>query len=316
MTIRQIIDNITDFDTIIIHRHIRPDPDALGSQGGLKELIKATFPEKRVFAVGEEDPSLKFLVEMDDIPDHLYEHALVIACDTANYPRIDDQRFNLGRKLLKIDHHPNLDNYGDINWVNTEASSTSEMVYELYLQGREYGWKLNDRAARLLYAGIVGDTGRFLFPNATERTFSYAGDLVNYSFNRAEIYDGLYSMEEKLMRLKGYILQNSKLTPEGTCIVQLNKDLLKKYNITASETSRLVGVPGDLKGIRAWVFFIEENDHIRVRLRSKGPIINEIAAKYNGGGHPMASGATVYSWEEADHLAEDLKQACEAFNKK
>ncbi|MFC3040105.1 bifunctional oligoribonuclease/PAP phosphatase NrnA [Virgibacillus xinjiangensis] len=316
MTIKQIIDNITNYETIIIHRHIRPDPDAFGSQGGLRELIKASFPEKQVFMVGEEDPSLKFLVEMDKVPDEAYRGALVIACDTANAPRIDDDRYSQGSKLLKIDHHPNVHPYGDINWVDTGASSTSEMIYDLYLHGREAGWQLNDRGARLLYAGIVGDTGRFLFPNATEKTFSYAGELVDYSFDRAALYDGLYSMEEKLVRLKGYILQNCKLSEEGVCVLYLDKGLLDSYNVEASETSRLVGIPDELMGIKAWVYFIEESDQIRVRLRSKGPVINELAAKYNGGGHPMASGATVYSWEEAERLAEDLKETCRVFGQK
>ncbi len=164
---QQILDAIREFDTIIIHRHVRPDPDAYGSQGGLAALLRASFPEKRVYAVGTDDPSLSFLRQMDVIDDAVYEQALVIVCDTANEERICDSRYRLGRKLIKIDHHPNDTPYGDIMWVDTAASSTSEMIYEFYLAGKEEGLTMTVEAARLIYAGIVGDTGRFLFPRTS-----------------------------------------------------------------------------------------------------------------------------------------------------
>lgn len=104
-TIQPIIQAIKDYDTIIIHRHVRPDPDALGSQGGLKEIIKASFPAKNVYIVGEDNPDLTYLVHMDKIDDKIYNNALVIVCDTANSPRIDDDRYHLGDKIIKIDHH-------------------------------------------------------------------------------------------------------------------------------------------------------------------------------------------------------------------
>src|SRR5690625_4891105 len=171
MTIKKIIQMIKDYETIIIHRHVRPDPDALGSQAGLKEIIKQSFPDKIVYIVGEEDPSLHFLVRMDQISDQTYDQALVIVCDTANAARISDTRYDLGEKIIKIDHHPNVDQYGELRWVDTDASSTSEMIYDFYLQAQAEGFLINDEAARLIYAGIVGDTGRFVFPNTTKKTF-------------------------------------------------------------------------------------------------------------------------------------------------
>lgn len=315
MSISQIIADLKAHDTIIIHRHVRPDPDALGSQAGLKAIIQQTFADKQVYAVGEEEDSLKFLTVMDQIGDEVYKNALVIICDTANVARISDERYKLGKKLIKIDHHPDVDAYAELQWVSTEASSTSEMVYELYLQGKEEGLKMNDQAARLLYAGIVGDTGRFLFPSTTAKTLKYTADLVNYSFDRPELYDGLYRVNHRLARLKGYILQHFTLTESGLSVINLTKDILKEHQLKASETSQLVGVLGDIEGIKAWVFFVEEDDQIRVRLRSKGPVINGVAANYNGGGHPMASGATVYTWEEAEALTADLEKVCSGFDR-
>lgn len=311
----QILDVIKQYNTIIIHRHVRPDPDALGSQGGLAEILRATFPEKDIHTVGEEEESLTFLTRMEAIEDSRYDNALVIVCDTANQARVCDQRYKSGDKIIKIDHHPNVDPYGDLQWVDTEASSTCEMIYEFFADLQDHGLKMTDESARLIYAGIVGDTGRFLFPSTTKKTFQYAAQLVTYSFDRSDLYEKLYTTEDTIVRLKGYILQNFTVSPSGLSTVKLTKDILEEYNITPSQTSSLVGVLGDVEGILAWAIFVEEEDLIRVRLRSKGPVVNEIAARYNGGGHPMASGASIYSWDAMESVKADLEEACFSYKK-
>ncbi|HEX6594625.1 MAG TPA: bifunctional oligoribonuclease/PAP phosphatase NrnA [Bacillota bacterium] len=310
MKLDQIIQAIKQYDTIIIHRHVRPDPDALGSQAGLKEVIQQSFPNKKVWIVGKEDPAYTFLVRMDEIDESVYEEALVIVCDTANTDRIDDKRYTSGDQLIKIDHHPNVDEYGDIQWVDTTASSTSEMIYELYLHGKEEGLQMNSEAARLLYAGIVGDTGRFLFPSTTQKTFQYATDLVDYHFDRPQLYAHLYSIKENVARLRGYILKNFNLTSTGVSSVKLTKEILQTYGVDPLETGQIVGVFGDIIGVKAWAIFVEEEEAIRVRIRSKGPVINTIAAKYGGGGHPLAAGASITSWKAADDLVHDLEKVC------
>jgi phosphoesterase RecJ-like protein len=185
------------------------------------------------------------------------------------------------------------------------------MIYEFYLKGKEKGLKMNDEAARLLYAGIVGDTGRFLFPSTTEKTFAYAGELIHYNFVRSELFDRMYELDPKIIKLNGYILQNFEFQKNGVASVRLTKELLEEYGTKPAEASLLVGTLGNVKGIKAWVFFIEEGDQIRVRLRSKGPVINGIAKKFKGGGHPLASGASIYSWDEVDHVLKELNEVCE-----
>lgn len=311
---RQIIDTIASYETIIIHRHVRPDPDAYGSQQGLKELILANYPEKKVYAVGEHEESLSFLANPDNITDDIYDDALVIVTDTANTARVDDQRYTKGKMIIKIDHHPNDDPYGDLLWVDTTASSCSEMIYELFEEGKQLAnWMLPDASARLLFAGIVGDTGRFQFPSTTVKTFKIVGELITYNFDRNQIFDGMYEMEQKLLNLQGYIYQNFKMDEYGAAHIKLTKELLTEFNVVPSEASLLVGCLGSVKDICAWVVFIEEVDQIRVRLRSKGPIINTLAKEFNGGGHPLASGATAYSWEEAERVITRLQEICKSY---
>lgn len=305
---KEILEKIKAYEKIIIHRHVRPDPDALGSQVGLKEIIKQNFPSKEVYAVGEEDPAHYYLTRMDEVGDDVFKGALIIVCDTANTSRISDKRFTLGDYLIKIDHHPNNDLYGDLSWVDTGASSTSEMIYELFKS--DDSLKLTNEAARLIYAGIVGDTGRFLFPSTTNRTFNIASDLVDYSFDRSALYNDMYNTPIKIARMQGYVLENFTLSENGVSTIRLTKEILRKFDLTSLETGSLVGVLGHIEGIKAWVFFIEEENLIRVRIRSKEIVINKLAAKYNGGGHPLASGASIKTWKEADALTEDLEELC------
>src|SRR3954465_11384308 len=243
----KILQSIKKYETIIIHRHVRPDPDAYGSQGGLAEILKTSFPEKSIYTVGEEFGPLNYLRRLDVIPDDTYKGALVIVCDTANKERIDDKRYTLGERLIKIDHHPNQEPYGDLLWVNTDASSASEMIFELYQFGKDKGLKLSDEAARLIYAGIVGDTGRFLYPSTSEKTFAYAGELIHYNFSRTDIYEGMYNLNPNIVKLNGYILQNYTTGANGVASIKLTEDLLEQFEAVPSEASLLVGALGHIR---------------------------------------------------------------------
>jgi phosphoesterase RecJ-like protein len=295
-----------NYSTIIIHRHQNPDPDALGSQGGLRELLKTAFPEKRIFSVGEEVPSLSFIDQMDVIPDEFYQGALVIVTDTANTSRISDERYSLGAKLIKIDHHPNDESYGDLNWVDTSFSSCAEMIY--YLSQQSEMFPLNETSARLLFTGIVGDTGRFQYNNTKPSTFEAAAKLLLLGFNAQDIYQKLQEEPENVIRFKGYILQKVTISSNGRASVYLTKEELDRFGVDRVEAANLVYILGDIKGIKIWTFFIDDRDQIRVRIRSKGPVINEIAKRFGGGGHPLASGASVQSMQEMANLISALDE--------
>lgn len=301
-----ILEAVESAETIIIHRHKRPDPDAIGSQSGLAEIIKATYPEKRVLKAGGPVGDLDFMAEMDDVADEDYKEALVIVTDTANRPRISDERYGSGKKLIKIDHHPDDDRYGDISVVDINASSCSEMIADLYVMHKSR-LKMPDEAARLLYAGIVGDTGRFLYPSTTTHTMRISAELMEYDFLPSQVNNQLNEMTEKVAKLSGYVLQNLEIDETGFGKVVLTREIMENYDVSDSDTSSVVPLPGKIEDVLLWGIFVQQQEgYYRCRLRSKGPVVNEVAKQHHGGGHPLASGANAKDLNEVEQICQKL----------
>ena len=207
MTLFQaILEKIKSYDTIIIHRHQRPDPDAIGSQIGLKEILKTNFSDKKILATGVNEPTLSWIAEMDEVPDNDYEGALVIVTDTANTPRIDDDRYDKGDFLIKIDHHPNDDAYGDLLLVDTSASSASEIVTDWALT---LGLSLSD--ATMVLLAIRGDSSTHLqhlkhyksllnFANMTLILHLWLGEWIVF-LSKLLNFKAMFSIILKLMKM-------------------------------------------------------------------------------------------------------------------
>lgn len=309
----EILAKIKEYETIIIHRHKRPDPDALGSQGGLAEIIKTTFPEKRVLLAGGPVEGLDFLNTMDEVTTTDYQGALVIVTDTANSARISGDDYDKGAAWIKIDHHPNDEPYGDLTYVDTAASSCSEIIARFYFAYPDE-LKISDNGARLLYAGIVGDTGRFLYPATSPTTLKVAGKLAEFNFNQAELNRQLDQVSYKVAKLFGYVFENLQMDELGAGQVFLTQEVMEKYNVVDSETSAVVSLPGKIDSILAWAIFVAQPEGFyRVRLRSKGPVINEIAKRHAGGGHPLASGANAKNLAECAVIYQEIQEAVASF---
>ncbi|MCK8607650.1 DHH family phosphoesterase [Apilactobacillus ozensis] len=305
--IKSIVNSIKEFDTIIIHRHQRPDPDAIGSQMGLANIIKESFPSKNVYCVGKQYHGFDWLGTSDEIADEVYKDALVIVCDTANQPRVDDERYNQGKKMIKIDHHPNDDQFGDIMWIHEDASSTSELIYDLYANSEDL--RINAEAGRCLYAGIVGDTGRFKYPSTTAHTFEVAAGLAKLDFSTNAINQIESEIDIPLARLSAYVYQNIEIMDSGAAYIVLSNEVLEPFELGDDSTSAVVPLPGNINAVKAWAIFVQQKDGTyRIRLRSKGPVINELAKQFGGGGHPLASGAVAKDDEEIKNAIKQLNE--------
>lgn len=312
----EILEEIKRAETMIIHRHQRPDPDAIGSQVGLAELVKRNFPDKKVFTAGADGRTLSFLSKMNPPRKEDYENALVLILDTANQPRIDGEfALTEGLKVIKIDHHPDEDQYGDIEWVDPSVSSTSEMISDFWLTFSDE-LSLSDEGARHLYAGIVGDTNRFLYPSTSSKTMQRAGKLMEKDFSHTDLNEEMNVMSPEAARLKAYLLENLSVSESGVGSIILTKDLLEKFNMTDEDTHQIVSLPGSIAGVLNWGVFVEqENGKFRCRLRSKGPVINDIAKEHDGGGHPLASGANAKNLEEIDEILAKFEEKAKTFKK-
>ncbi|MDH5013170.1 phosphoesterase [Weissella cibaria] len=310
-----ILAQIKAADTIIIHRHQRPDPDAFGSQFGLAELIKTSFPEKQVHVVGKQVHSMTWMGEMEQIPDSLYDDALVIVTDTANSPRVDDRRFDYGKVLVKIDHHPNDEPYGDYTWVIEGASSTSAMIFAFYKEFEDE-LTLSDAGASYLYAGIVGDTGRFLYATKSE-TMQVVADLMKFDFDWFKINQQMDTISVEAARASGYVYNNMVTTDNGFNYIILTNEVVENFNLGDFGTAFIVPLLGKINTVKAWAVFEQQDDgFFRVRLRSRNTVINEIAKRHGGGGHKFASGAFAKDIDEVHEIIreadETLKEQTEA----
>ncbi len=313
MQIKELMNKIEEYETIIIHRHLSPDIDAIGSQMALKEMLKINYPNKKVFAAGIKGyEQFNFIGEIDKLSPKEYQGSLVIVVDTANYARIDDENFKLAKELIKIDHHQDVENerYGTLNLVDPIASSTCEVLYVIYQEIKKINpnFKLNVDVAKYLFAGIFADTGGFIFPNTKSRTFAILSELVKYDFDYEPWNMNLRVLDEKIVRLIGYAMQNIEIN-DGVGIIRFDQERQRNLGATPRELSIVVNYMGMFKNIKVWAVFNEHPNFIRVNMRSRSEYdISKIAVQYRGGGHKNASGAMVYTWQEANEVQKMLEE--------
>lgn len=308
---QQILEKINSYEKIAIHRHISPDPDALGSTIGFKKLIEDNIGGKDVRVVGYQEKNLEWLGTMDLAEEEFYQGALVIVMDTATSARIDNKNFSKGTSLIKIDHHPSEENYGNINFVDTTAASVCEMITHLVIG---YGWTISIEVATLLYAGVVSDTGRFLYDTVTPKTFDAAKYLLGLGIDVNELNRNLYKKPLNVIKAQAYVFNNFEVTEHGVAYFKMSKETQKEFGLTTGTRSLLVDTLANIEGVLVRVcFFEQDKDQIRANIRSEGPIINQIVERYNGGGHPKASGAMLERWEITDDLITELDLVCQYF---
>lgn len=310
----QIIEAIKKHQTIIIHRHKQPDLDAYGSQLGLKAIIKENFKDKSVYAVGD-DQAYMFDHTMDIIDDKVYEGALVFVLDTAAEALISDKRFKLGSMLINIDHHRNDSNINpDIFYHRPELISCSQMIGEIAIKG---GLKLNSEAASNIYAGIVGDSGRFQYiTNINARqTFEIVAHLMQYDVDIKAIYDFL-SLESLSKRVAKDKFREFNLTENYVAYRFNDLTTIKESGLTFQEVSRgTVNMMAGIKEVLIWANFSEnEAGEIIGEFRSKDISIVDIAKKFGGGGHANACGATLNSWESALEVVKSFDERMKEYN--
>lgn len=297
---------IKKYDTIIIHRHANPDGDAIGSQVGMKQLIKNNFPNKTVYIVGD-DPKRYGFVENsapDIIDDETYKGALAIILDTSVQSMISDGRYALADATVRFDHHIYCETIADVDIVDNTYESCCGLVTDFALQS---GLKPGAASAKALFTGMVTDSGRFRYDSTNARTFKLASALIEQDFDTNDIYANLYADDFDMILLRAKYVQKIRFTEHNVAYIVTTKDELANTPADEFTVSRgMVGVMSEIRGVDCWVNFTETERGVLCELRSKKYNINPIAVKYGGGGHAKASGATISDLDTAMKMLKDL----------
>lgn len=309
----QILKEIKKYETIVIARHVGVDPDALCSQLALRDSLRLKYPKKKIYAVGNGSTKFLNIGILDKVESA--QNFLLIILDTPDRKRIDCPLVDSASMMIKIDHHPFVEKFGEIEYIDETKGSTCEILMDLI---KTLKLPCNSEIAQTLYCGLVSDTNRFLFDSTTSHTFQLVSYyLEKYPFVLSEVYKALYLRPLKEVRLQGYIAENFSLTENGVLSIKLTNEDIVRFKADSASAGNMINNFNFIEEALVWVIVTEDlkNNNIRINIRSRGPIINQVAEKYSGGGHAFASGARVSCFEEADLLIHDLDEVCKNYIK-
>ena len=310
---KKIYKKIEEFDTIVIARHVGVDPDALASQLALRDSIKLTFPNKKVMAIGTGSAKFFHIGRLDRL--EKVNNALLIIVDTPDKRRVDSVDFSQFAYTIKIDHHPFVEEFCNIEYIEDTASSACEIIMNLILNT---DLQCDSSIASTLYLGLASDSNRFLFDSCTSNTFGLVSIFLDrYNFELSEVYKKLYMRPMNEVRLEGYIALNMNVTKNGLGYIQITDEVIKQFEVDSASAGNMVNNFNFINEMLVWATLTEDikNDQIRVSIRSRGPEINQLAEKFNGGGHKFASGAKLKNFDEAMLLMKELDNLLEEYNK-
>ncbi len=314
---KQALKLIKEYDKIVVYRHVSPDFDAFGSQMGLATWLKLNFPEKEVHYVGESHQT--FVPDLFPEPEHLDDswyqnnknNFLAICCDTGNSARVSEEHFADAATVIKFDHHPNHEPFGNYNIVYDQISSCSEII-ALFVYSLPRKYKINKELARYLYIGIVGDTGRFLYPDVSPSTLKIAAELLATGIDHNEIYNNMYKSSFRMIEFKKYVYNHYKLSEKGTFYYVLPKEIMDELKISANEGNLVLSDFRNVEGVMACLSITEtgkEGARYRVSARSNKKVIGPTMMKFNGGGHDFAAGGSINSLDELPALIKAIDEA-------
>lgn len=306
-----VLDAIRAFPRIIIHRHLKPDGDAIGSQVGLRDILRHNFPEKEILIVGDSPARYGFIEGStpDTVEDAAYENALAIVLDTSAKALISDTSYTLAAKTVRLDHHIFVETICDVEVTDTTYESCCGLITAFAV---ETGLSIPLSAATALYTGMVTDSGRFRYDSTSAKTHTLAAKLMEQPIDTAEIFRNLYADDLERSQARARFVLKIQTTAKGVAYIYTDKAEVEALGLDIFTISRgMVGTMSDLKGIDIWANFTETDDGILCELRSSRYNINPIAVKYGGGGHAKASGATLKSRDEVTAMLADLESLIE-----
>lgn len=305
---KNFINKVKEYKNICIYRHARPDGDAVFSQFAMYEFLKANFKNKNIQIMGFNEYNLMpYSNPNRDI--EFVKDSLAIVLDTATKARVDDDSFLQAKYIIKIDHHPITDNYGDINIVNDSSAATCELLTEMFLSKEFKNYKFTNDLYKYLYCGILTDSNSFRTSSTTPKTLLMASKLAdigkldiaalgNYVFNISLGYFNKITKLRSLLTIKdgvGYIVADNKTLNELEMTTDSIKNAIDNFN--------------SIKGLKIWGIFAynAETNLYDASIRSiKNYVINDWCSKFNGGGHKNACGIKNLTLKDIDKVLKGL----------
>ena len=293
-----VIDKIIEAKSVAVFPHVNEDSDALGSCFAFAKVLRKMGKKVTIYVSGRVEARLAF-IGTDYVMYHEgieHDHDLCACLDCGDLDRITERKalFEEIGNSINIDHHLTNTNFADANYVDGNASATSEILLELF---RKMDVEIDDDIAKDLYTAICSDTGCFKYSNVTPKTMRAAADLMEYNFDHAEIVRLLFDCESlAATKLKAEVTEGLKSYAGGKIsLVTLDESIGEKCGMHKEDIPNLVEIPRRIEGTEIAVCIKHVKDGFRVNLRSNGKAdVAKVATGFGGGGHVKAAGATVH----------------------
>ena len=292
-----ILETLKDSLTVGITGHIRPDGDCVCSVMALYRYLKKELPEARIDAYLEEPPAaFRVLPGIENIKsefDNKETYDIFFALD-CNEERLGEARplFARARRRINIDHHISNAGCGDVNVVEPERSSTSELLYELMEPEL-----VDEEIAKAVYIGIAHDTGVFRYSNTSVRTMEIAADLLKFGFDFSGLIEKtFYEKTYVQTQIMGRAILESIRFMNNKCIVSVvTRRMMEFYQVGPKDLDGIVNQLQGVKGVECAIFMYEIGTlSYKVSMRSNGLVdVAGVAVKFGGGGHLRAAGCTM-----------------------
>jgi phosphoesterase RecJ-like protein len=309
---KAIFKEIKNAPRIVIFRHEVPDFDALGTQMGLYQWIVDSFPGKEVHYVGEGFHSFtpRIFPNPEVLNEDFYKTPyLAIVVDTPTKNRISGLRLDNAYKLIRFDHHPMVEQWGDLISVHPESAACAELVCLMILSiGHKY--PLSKEAARYFYIGIVGDSGRFRYPEVTPLTLRIGADLLQTGIDKEAIYSQMYLETVAEFNFQKWVLTHYTISAKGTAYYVIEEKDLEALNIVTGDGKLGLDLFRDVEGIDCCVSltYDKEKHNYRLSFRSEKKPVSQVAALFNGGGHLFAAGGNLDDIKKLPDLIKALDE--------
>lgn len=295
-------------EKIVLFHHVNPDGDSLSSSYGLMKALQLKYPNKEIKWIADKEylqSAFGYMLEnFDDAIETIDETWTAIVGDVAIKDRIYkyDEFYKAGKKIV-FDHHTNeKDIECDVYWQDSSLGASSVQAYWIVKNNKI---KLTSKVALSILFGILTDTGNFIYSLNDKRPIDAASELMSF-IERPHIDQMHKDFRKRTLQdvnFQGYALSNF-ISNKGLAYLKIKDKDLTKLKLTSSQARR-VNLIGNIEGISVWMFLVEdkENDSIKISLRSNGFPVNEIASKFDGGGHVRASGIKIKNdWKKADEV--------------